>query len=124
MSSPSCPTRRFWPVPIRPTISSKLIYSFKGGWGDPSTRTRSDTDDVTDLGAFDVRRRPPHCGRARNAADRTRRRSETFIDIDHVAEPPGPGALELLVKVTTTSGADGFIYLDGASNIKRVEYPG
>jgi hypothetical protein len=31
--------------------------------------------------------------------------------------------LELLVKITTKSGADGFIYLDGASNIKRVEYP-
>ena len=29
---------------------SKLIYSFKGGWGDPDTRPRSDTDDVTDLG--------------------------------------------------------------------------
>jgi hypothetical protein len=29
-----------------------------------------------------------------------------------------------LVKVTKTSGADGFIYLDGAGNIKRVEYPG
>jgi len=29
-----------------------------------------------------------------------------------------------LVKVTTKSGTDGFIYLDGASNIKRVEYPG
>jgi hypothetical protein len=28
-----------------------------------------------------------------------------------------------LVKITTKSGADGFIYLDGASNIKRVEYP-
>lgn len=30
----------------------------------------------------------------------------------------------MLVKVTTTSGMNGFIYLDGASNIKRVEYPG
>ena len=33
---------------------SKLIYYFHGGWGDPSTRSRSDTDDLTDLGAFDV----------------------------------------------------------------------
>lgn len=104
---------------------SKLIYSFKGGWGDPSTRTRSDTDDVADLGAFDVQA----AAAALAAAPETLRIapadvSETFIDIDHIAEPPGPGALELLVKVTTTSGADGFIYLDGASNIKRVEYPG
>jgi Domain of unknown function (DUF1707) len=105
---------------------SKLIYSFKGGWGDPSTRPRSDTDDVTDLGAFDVQA----AAAALRAAPETLRIapadvSETFIDIDHIADDPaGPGALELLVKVTTTSGADGFIYLDGASNIKRVEYPG
>jgi hypothetical protein len=105
---------------------SKLIYSFKGGWGDPSTRPRSDTDDVTDLGAFDVQA----AAAVLRAAPETLRIapgdvSETFIDIDHIADDPaGPGALELLVKVTTTSGADGFIYLDGASNIKRVEYPG
>jgi hypothetical protein len=80
---------------------SEVIYNYERGWGDPSTRPRSDTDHVIDLGV-----------------------SETFIDVDHVSQPPGPGAPELLVKVTTKSGTDGFIYLDGASNIKRVEYPG
>jgi hypothetical protein len=104
---------------------AKLIYTFRGGWGDPSTRTRSDTDDVADLGAFDV----PAAAAALATAPETLHIapadvSDTFIDVDHVAEPPGPGGLELLVKVTTTSGANGFIYLDGAGNIKRVEYPG
>ena len=103
---------------------SKLVYSFERGWGDPSERPRSDTDDLTDLGAFDV----AAAAAALQAAPETLRISpgdvsKTFIDIDHVAEPPEPGALELLVKVTTTSGADGWIYLDGASNIKHVEYP-
>jgi hypothetical protein len=103
---------------------SKLIYSFQGGWGDPSTRTRSDTDEVADIGAFDVQA----AAAALAAAPETLRIapgdvSKTLIDIDHVAEPPGPGALELLVKVTTTAGADGWIYFDGAGNIKRVEYP-
>ena len=103
---------------------SKLIYPFERGWGDPSDSPRSDTDDLTDLGAFDVaaaaaacRPRPKHCGSQPGDV------AKTFIDVDHIAEPPEPGALELLVKVTTTSGADGWIYLDGASNIKRVEYP-
>ena len=104
---------------------SKLIYTFDGGWGDPSTRSRSDTDDLTDLGAFDVQ---AAAAALQNAPETLRIAPtdvrETFLDIDHVADPAGPGALELLVKVTTTSGADGFIYLDGASNIKRVEYPG
>ena len=104
---------------------STLIYYFHGGWGDPSTRSRSDTDDLTDLGAFDV----PAAAAALEAAPETLRIapadvSDTYLDIDHIADPAGPGALELLVRVTTTSGANGFIYLDGASNIKRVEYPG
>jgi hypothetical protein len=104
---------------------SKLIYSYEGGWGDPSTRSRSDTDDLTDLGEFDVQA----AAAALQAAPETLRIarpdvSDTYLDIDHIAEPDGPGALELLVKVTTTSGTNGFIYLDGAGNIKRVEYPG
>lgn len=103
---------------------SKLIYSFDGGWGDPSTRSRSDTDDVTDLAAFDV----SAAAAVLKAAPETLRIApgdvtDTFIDVDHVAEPPAPGALELLVKVSTKSGADGWIYLDGAGNTKRVEYP-
>ena len=44
-------------------------------------------------------------------------------DIDQIAEPPAPAALELLVKVTTKAGTDGWIYLDAAGNVKRVEYP-
>lgn len=104
--------------------SSKLVYTFERGWGDPSSRPRSDTDDVTDLGAFDVQA----AAAALQAAPETLRIapdevSETFIDVDHIAEPPEPGALELLVKVSTKSGADGWIYLDPAGNIKRVEYP-
>lgn len=104
--------------------SSKLLYTFERGWGDPSTRPRSDTDDVTDLGAFDV----AAAAAALQAAPETLRIapdevSETFIDVDHITEPPEPGALELLVKVSTKSGTDGWIYLDPAGNIKRVEYP-
>jgi hypothetical protein len=103
---------------------SKLIYNYERGWGDPSARPRSDTDHVVDLGAFDV----PAAAAALAAAPETLHIapadvSEAFIDVDHVSEPPGPGTLELLVKITTKSGTDGFIYLDGSSNIKRVEYP-
>lgn len=103
---------------------SKLVYSFRGGWGDPSNKPRSDTDDIADLGAFDVQA----AAAALQAAPETLRIapadvSSTYIDVDHIADPAGPGALELLVKVTTTSGADGYIYLDGAGATKRVEYP-
>ncbi|WNG92896.1 DUF1707 domain-containing protein [Mycobacterium sp. ITM-2016-00318] len=103
---------------------SKLIYSFHRGWGDPSTRPRSDTDDLTDLAAFDV----PAAAAALQPAPGTLRIArgdvtETFIDIDHIAEPPGPGALELLVRVSTRAHTDGWIYLDSAGTVKRVEDP-
>ncbi|RDH75631.1 DUF1707 domain-containing protein [Mycolicibacterium moriokaense] len=104
--------------------SAKLVYTFKVGWSDPSPRSRSDTDDLTDLGAFDV----PAAAAALQAAPDTLRIApddvaETVIDVDQIADPGGQAALELLVKVTTHSGADGFVYLDSASNVKRVEYP-
>jgi hypothetical protein len=103
---------------------SKLIYSFDRGWGDPSTRPRSDTDDLTDLAAFDV----TAAAAALQAAPETLRIApsdvtETFVDIDHIAEPPGPGALELLVRVSTTAHTDGWIYLEPAGTVKRVEDP-
>ncbi|MGZ6780899.1 MAG: hypothetical protein ACXVGO_18140, partial [Mycobacterium sp.] len=103
---------------------SKLIYTFHGGWGDPSTRSRSDTDDLTDLGAFDI---PAAAAAIRNAPQTLQIApadvAETSVDVDYIADPAGPGALELLVKVTTKSGTNGWIYLDGASSIKRVENP-
>ena len=56
-------------------------------------------------------RRPPHSRpHPKRCTSHPADVSETFIDIDHVAEPPGPGALELLVKVTTKSG-DGRLHL-------------
>ena len=106
---------------------SKLVYTFHGGWGDPSTRSRSDTDDLTDLAAFDV---AAAAAAMRNAPETLAIAptdvAGSYLDVDYIAEPEpaGPGALELLVKVTTNTGANGWIYLDGASNVKRVEKPG
>ena len=103
---------------------AKLFYRFNGGWGDPTRKPRDDKDTPADLGAFDVnaiaevlRGAPEVLGIA--PADV----STTFLDVDHIKDPPGPGALELLVKVDRKSGGSGFIYLDSAGNTKRVEYP-
>jgi hypothetical protein len=103
---------------------SKLLYHFRGGWGDPTRTARDDRDDVADLGAFDVnavvaalQSAPETVGI--NPADV----SEVVVDIDHMQDP-APGALDLLVKVSSESGGDGYIYLDSAGSTKRVEYPG
>jgi hypothetical protein len=103
---------------------SKLLYRFKGGWGDPTRQPRDDKDTSVDLGAFDLkavaevlRLAPETLGIPPGDV------GEVWVDIDHIADPAGPGALELLVKVEKKSGGDGFIYLDPAGNTKRVEYP-
>jgi hypothetical protein len=103
---------------------TKLLYRFRGGWGDPTRKPRDDKDIPADLGAFDVkaiaevlRGAPETLGI--NPADV----SEVFVDIDHIQDPTGVGALELLVKVDAKSGGSGYIYLDSAGNTKRVEYP-
>ncbi len=50
--------------------------------------------------------------------------SDLVVDIDHLREPAGPGALELMIKVSSTSGDSGFVYLDGGgAPLKRVEPP-
>ena len=103
---------------------AKLLYRFNNGWGDPSDRPRDPEDEPADLGAFDVaavvealRVAPDTVGIP--AADV----SDLVIDIDHLRDPAGPGALELMIKVSSTSGDSGFVYLDGAGTVKRVEQP-
>jgi hypothetical protein len=112
----------FRPDPADP--QQKLLYRFNAGWGDPTPRPRDEEDDVADLGAFDVkavadvlRGAPETLGVAPDDV------SEIVVDIDHIADPAGPGALDLLVKVDRKSGGSGFLYLDSAGNTKRVEYP-
>lgn len=101
---------------------AKMLYPFRGGWDDPSQRSRSDTDDLTDLAAFDI----PATAAAVAAAPATLNIaagdvSSVDLDIDHLADE---GALELLVKIVTKSGSVGYIYLDPAAKVKRVENHG
>jgi hypothetical protein len=103
---------------------SKLFYRFNGGWGDPTKESRDDKDTPADLGAFDLkavaevlRVAPETLGiRPDDVGD-------VWVDIDNMAGPADPPALELLVKVEKKSGGDGFIYLDAAGKTTHVEYP-
>lgn len=97
----------------------KMVYPYRGGWDDPSRRDRSDTDDLTDVAAFDT----AATAAAVAAAPATLNIApadvaSTYLDIDYIAEQ---GGLELLVKITTKSGSTGYLYLDPAATVKRVE---
>ncbi|MCX2713581.1 DUF1707 SHOCT-like domain-containing protein [Mycolicibacterium sp. J2] len=97
----------------------KMVYPYRGGWDDPSRRDRSDTDDLTDVAAFDT----AATAAAVAAAPATLNIApadvaSTYLDVDYIAEQ---GGLELLVKITTKSGSTGYLYLDPAATVKRVE---
>lgn len=118
------PDRAFLALPDPANDQRKLFYSYSGGWGNPSDSARSDTDDLVDLSAFDIgatvaawQSAPATLQIAPDDVE------DTYLDIDHIAEPDGPGALETLIRVTTKSGMNGFVYLDPAGAIKRVENP-
>ncbi len=118
------PDRAFLALPDPANDRAKLVYIYRGGWGDPSSRPRSDSDELADLAAFDV----PAAVAAWAAAPATLQIApgdieDTYFDVDHIADPPGPGGLEILLRVSTTSGADGYIHLDPAGQILRVEQP-
>ncbi|MCF6389794.1 DUF1707 domain-containing protein [Mycobacterium sp. MBM] len=118
------PDQAFVSLPDPADDSRKLLYTYRGGWGNPSSSARSDTDDVVDLSAFDI---GATVG-AWQSAPATLQIApgdvqDSYLDVDHIAEPGTPGALETLIRVTTKSGLDGFIYLDPAGAVKRVENP-
>lgn len=115
------PDLAFVYLPDPANDSRKLLYTYRGGWGNPSATERSDTDDLTDLGAFDIaatvaawQSAPATLGIAPDDVE------DTYLDIDHIADA---GGLESLIRVTTKAGTNGFVYLDPAGAVKSVENP-
>ena len=118
------PEQAFLALPDPADDGAKLVYTYRGGWGNPSNRPRSESDELADLAAFDV----PAAVAAWAAAPATLQIApgdveDTYFDVDHIAGPPGPGGLEILLRVSTRSGTDGYIHLDPAGQILRVEQP-
>jgi hypothetical protein len=118
------PDQAYLSLPDPADDGRKLIYTYRGGWGSPSGSARFDSDILADLSGFDIgatvaawRSAPATLQIAPADVE------DTYLDIDHIEEPGGPGALETLIRLTTKSGKNGFIYLDPAGAIKRVENP-
>lgn len=118
------PDQAFLSLPDPANDERKVIYTYRGGWGSPAGSARSDSDILVDLSLFDIGATVAAWQSApatlQIAPDDVQ---DSYLDVDHIAEPGGPGALETLIRVTTKSGMNGFIYLDPAGAIKRVENP-
>jgi hypothetical protein len=101
----------------------KLSYSYRGGFDDPSTSTKSDSDVQVDLGAFDVkntvavlRGAPETVGLQQKDV----KADSTYLSIDPANDPLTPGAIELRASVSSDFGS-GSITFAGDGAIKRID---
>jgi hypothetical protein len=101
----------------------KLNYSYRGGWDDPSSSAKSPSDVAVDLGAFDVK---AVVGILRGAPETLGIKpadvTSTYLIVDPAKDPTTPGGLSLSVYASGKYGS-GYIELDGAGNVKRINYP-
>ncbi|ORB00302.1 hypothetical protein BST33_11560 [Mycolicibacter minnesotensis] len=101
----------------------KLDYSYRGGWDDPSTSSRSSDDALVDLGAFDIK---AAVGILRGGPEtlgiKPSEVKNTYLIVDPARDPTTPGALSLSVYVSSDYGS-GYIAFAGDGTVKRINYP-
>lgn len=103
-----------------------LRYTYRGGFDDPSTSAKSDSDVLVDLGAFDVktavatlRGAPGIVGMEEADVDR----DSTYLTVDPTREPQTPGELTVRAHVSSEFGSGSVTFAaDGA--IKSIDYVG
>src|SRR5262249_8304237 len=101
-----------------------LDYTYRGGWGDPSSSARSSVDaPVVDLSKFDVK---ATVGILRGAPETVGIKQpdvkSTYLIIEPATDPTTPGALSLTVYVSSDYGS-GFIEFAADGTVKQVNYP-
>ena len=101
----------------------QLSYTYRGGWGDPSSSAKSDDDVLVDLGKFDptavigvLRGAPETLGISPDDV------SSTYLIVDPTREPVTPGELSLSIYVSSDYGS-GYIELAADGTVKQINYP-
>ncbi len=80
-----------------------LRYSYRGGWGDPSTSAKDERDVLVDLAAFDV--------------------DNIYLSIDPSSDITAPpGAIDLSIYVSSEFGS-GYVELNADGTVKHISYP-
>lgn len=101
----------------------ELNYSYRGGWGDPSSSSKSTDATEVDLSEFDAK---AVVGVLRGAPEtlgiKPEDVSSTYLSIDPGRDPTTPGALSIAVYVSSDYGS-GYIELAGDGTVKRINYP-
>lgn len=102
----------------------ELNYTYRGGWDDPSSSSKTSDATEVDLGKFDAR---AVVGVLRGAPETLGIKPEdvtsTYLSIDSSRDPTAPGGLSIDVYVSSDYGG-GYIELAGDGTVKQVNYPG
>ncbi len=100
-----------------------LNYSYRGGWDDPSSSSKSSDARLVDLAKFDMK---AVVGVMRGAPETLGIKpsdvTSTYLIIDPSGDPTTPDAVELSVYVSSDFGS-GAIELNPDGTSKRVNYP-
>ena len=100
-----------------------LNYSYRGGWDDPSSSSKSDSDRLVDLSKFDMQ---AVIGVVRGAPETLGIKpsdvTSTYLIIDPSGDPTTPDAVEISIYVSSDFGS-GSIELNPDGSTKRISYP-
>ncbi len=102
-----------------------LAYTYRGGWGDPSSSAKSSADGPVpvDLSKFDVTRT---VGIMRGAPETLHMKASDvktmYLIIEPATDPTTPGALSLSLYVSSDYGG-GYIVFAGDGTVKQLNLP-
>jgi hypothetical protein len=101
----------------------KLSYTYRGGWGDPTSGAKDDDDRLVDMGKFDVK---AIVGVMRGAPEtlciKPTDVKNTYLNVDPSRDPTTPDAVSIDVYVSSDFGS-GYIQLNPDGTPKQVNYP-
>ncbi len=102
-----------------------LAYTYRGGWGDPTSSAKSSSDGPApvDLSKFDVN---ATVGIMRGAPETLRIKpadvKSTYLIVEPAKDPTTPGALTLSLYVSSDYGS-GYIAFGGDGTVKQMSLP-
>lgn len=101
----------------------KLSYTYRGGWDDPSSSAKSDSDVLVDLSKFDAK---TVVGVLRGAPETLGMKASdvknTYLIFDPSKDPLTPGDLTISLYVSGDFGS-GYLEMAGDGTIKNISYP-
>jgi hypothetical protein len=101
----------------------ELSYTYRGGWDDPTTNSKSTDAREVDLSKFDAK---AVVGVLRGAPETLGIKPEdvesTYLTFDPSRDPTSPDAMSISVYVSSDYGS-GYIELAGDGTVKQINYP-